>query len=214
VGRSPIFSGGSDYAPGAPLSPEAERILAAMPGVIADEHAGEVLVPSGEPSSAGDLADMLPDIDFDPLEVGAVLEEMFDWIAERRNSACWKLTERQSRMLAKPTAQLCATLYAKLAQFLPGWLANLCDQTPGLMGVIVAGSIVVAPKVVFDFRTSRARRKAPRPVTVGSSQGVRPSPGPVGPVIVNRPAGPSVGSMGGVGAVESAPATFGVDQGY
>ena len=134
------------------------------------------------------IASMIPQIDFDVDAVRDVLEESFEWLAERFGSDHWKLSERQSRMLGKPTAELLSSLYGKLTAFLPEVIARWCESTPGAAGFILAAGIVVAPKVVQQVaisRSSRARsfekaREVPTPI--------RPVAGPVGTGTVAQPA--------------------------
>jgi hypothetical protein len=139
-------------------------------------------------SDAEGLADLFPDIHFDPAEVGGVLEEAFDWIAERFESEHWKLSERQSRMLAKPTAELLGSLYLKLGSLLPSILMRWCEATPGLMGFILTSGIVIGPKVAVQFNLSRSRARANR-----NNVGRQRIPAPI------RPATPQPNPASGVG---------------
>ena len=176
----------SEPKPGEPLSPEAERILSGVPNSIGDESGEqEVDGSAGASENADALAGLMPEIDFDPREVQDVLEEAFDWMADRFDSAHWKLTERQSRMLGKPTAQLLSSLYMKLSNYLPIILADWCDSTPGLMAFILASGVVVGPKIAQQYAVSRERRRmGPKKVQSASArpQTVPPRPqnGPVG----------------------------------
>jgi len=181
---SPNFSNTTEPRPGEPLPPEAERVLHAVPDSIGD--AGEASsIHEAEPElMADDIADLIPEIDFDQREVQDALEEAFDWMAERFDSGHWKLTERQSRMLGKPTTQLLSTVWSKLAQFLPGFLAKLCQSTPGLAGFILAGAVVVGPKAARQIAISRSRRA--KKTTI---DGERPTSRP-GPVPITQAPGP------------------------
>jgi hypothetical protein len=190
VAESPSFSIGTEPKPGEPLNADAERILAAVPEKI-DAETGEDAAepPFGESESADILSDLMPKIDFDSREVQDVLEEAFDWMAERFDSAHWKLTERQSRMLGKPTAQLLGSLYAKLSNYLPEILSRWCDSTPGAMAFILASAVVVAPKVAQQVVVSRERRKNFTSRKSASPIPIRPpsQAGPVGPMPTSGP---------------------------
>lgn len=172
----------SEPAPGAPLSPEQERTLReGFDAIGVEDHAPDPAAPGPVSSDGAAVADMLPEITFDPSDVQDVLRESFHWVAERFDSAHWELTESQARMLGKPTAQLLSTLYSRLPDFIIRW----CDSTPGLAGLCVTGAIVIGPKVAQQVAISRERRKTPKPVnrppqTVPIPR--RPPPGPVGEI--------------------------------
>jgi hypothetical protein len=96
---------------------------------------------------------------FEPQDVQDVLCEFFDWCAERFQSEHWSLTERQARMLGRPTAQLLNSLWVKLQGVLPDILARWCETTPGATAFILAAGIVVVPKVTTQIGISRERAK-------------------------------------------------------
>ncbi len=174
----------SEPKPGQPLSEEQEQIL----GEAFDEiGVAQPALGSQEPTSTGGegatAAAMLPDITFDPEQVEDVLGEAFHWIAEKFDSAHWELTEKQSRMLGRPTAQLLTTLYSRLPEFLLRW----CDATPGLAGMVITGAIVVGPKVAQQVAISRERRKAMKPKAQPQAVPRKAQAGPVGPIIEAQP---------------------------
>lgn len=174
----------SEPKPGQPLTQEQEQILGEAFDEIGVEQpapGAQELPPGTMPGSAA--AEMLPEITFDVDQVEDVLGEAFHWIAERFDSAHWELTEKQSRMLGRPTAQLCSTLYSRLPEFLLRW----CDATPGLAGIVVAGAIVVGPKVAQQVAISRERRKAPKPNARPHEVPRKTQAGPVGPIIEAQP---------------------------
>jgi len=113
---------------------------------------------------------MIPDINFDPVKVQRVLEEIFDWLAERFDSAHWKLTERQADMLGEPTAQLLTGVWQKLSLYLP----DVLTVTPGATAFLFACTFVVGPKLAQQMAITRSRRQ-------GAAQPQRKSasPGPV-----------------------------------
>jgi len=167
----PSFLRSTEPKPGQPLNAESERILRGIPESISDAPA------------ESDAPDALPISSAQPgaEEVQAVLEEAFDWLAQKFDSAHWKLTDRQSRMLGRPTAQLLGSLYAKIGTFLPGVLARWCESTPGAMGFLLASGIVIGPKIATQFQVSRARRQK-------EAQRVGPRAVPAQPI--QRPMGP------------------------
>ena len=183
----------SEPRPGAPLSDEAERLLRSVPESISEAEPepearpGIVFAETDE----GAIADLLPDISFDPAEVAGVLEESFDWLAEKFDSAHWKLTERQSRMLAKPTAELLGSLYMKIGAFLPAILLGWCEATPGLMGFLLTSGIVVGPKVAVQFQLSRSRARAAR-----NKVGPQRVPAPIRPTPAAAPHSQATGGVG------------------
>jgi hypothetical protein len=187
-----VTSSKSEPRPGQPLSAESERLLKSVPEFIGEPESQPDARPGIQfaQSDAEAIAAMLPDITFDPAEVQGVLEEMFDWTAEKFDSAHWKLTERQSRMLAKPTAELLSSLYLKIGAFLPAILMNWCQATPGLMGFMLTSGIVIGPKVAVQFQLSRSRRQAAK-----NKVGPQRVPAPIRPAAVPAPpAQPAAGA--------------------
>jgi len=181
----PSFLRSTEPKPGQPLNAESERILRGIPESISDapaeSDAPDALPISSAQPGAEAIAGLMPEIVFDAEEVQAVLEEAFDWLAQKFDSAHWKLTDRQSRMLGRPTAQLLGSLYAKIGTFLPGVLARWCESTPGAMGFLLASGIVIGPKIATQFQVSRARRQK-------EAQRVGPRAVPAQPI--QRPMGP------------------------
>ena len=179
--------------PGEDLPPESEALL----GEIVDGDEPEEIDPAAS-SEASVLSGMMPDIAFDEEDVRAVLEESFAWLADKFDSGHWNLTERQSRMLGKPTAELLSGLYMRLREFLPDILLAWCDATPGLMGVLIAGSIVVVPKVKTQVALSMQKKRQPKRVTEMRPRTSPAVPGPVaagpqahtGPVGIAQPGSP------------------------
>jgi hypothetical protein len=175
--------------PGEPLDAGAESILGALPDFIGDEtqpdgtsaaHLGD------DPGSSPMLAPNAPGIQFDPEYVRAVLEESFSWVADRFDSAHWLLTERQSKMLTGPTTQLMGSLWTRVQQLLPEWLARWSSETPGLVDCVFAFSLVLGPKIGQQVAISRVRRakaaraaNTPRQSAPGPVAGVGPVAGAV-----------------------------------
>ena len=183
----------TEPAPGEPLTPEAERIVNDVPEAIGGVYvAGEKLDDHETAAAVGALGSLSPEflhglISFNEDDVSSVLEEGFDFLADRFESEHWKLTERQSRMLGGPTTQLLSSVWSKVAQMLPAQLAQWCMSMPGLAGFILVSAIVVGPKVTTQIAVSRKRKSlgkeprkpGPTPVTF------RAYTGPVGPIDTN-----------------------------
>jgi hypothetical protein len=157
-------SSSTEPKPGQPLSPESERLLIDLPPVAGDSPAGVAASEQSDGAAFDSLGDLLPEFTFEVDDVREVLEEAFEWLAEKFDSDHWELTERQSRMLGKPTAQLLTSLYGKLSTLLPEWVARWAESTPGAAAFVVAAVIIVTPKVKKQVSISRARRRTPTPV--------------------------------------------------
>lgn len=149
---------------GSNLSPEAEARLDSIPDVIGGAAASPEAVRISESSDSADIAALLDAVAFEEEDVRETVEEFFDFLAERFRSEHWRLTERQSRMLGRPAAQLANAIWAKLKLRIPDILARWCDSTPGATAFLMAAGIVVVPKVMTQVRLSRGKgRTADRP---------------------------------------------------
>jgi hypothetical protein len=164
----------SNFSTSEPLSAESERILAGIPthiGGEADDAGGP-----GDTAAHDDdpIAVLMSQVTFEPQDVQDQLEEFFDWLAERFESDHWKLTDRQARMLGRPTAQLLDSVWGKLCGILPDVIARWCASTPGATAFLLAAGLVVVPKVTKQIAISRSRVSPKRPVPIqGAAQ-----PGP------------------------------------
>ena len=164
---SPAISS-TEPRPGQPLSPEAESILSGIDGI------GEAESSAGESGAAvGDLAGIIPQIRFNAQTVEKVLREGFDWLADRFGSDHWKLTDNQAEMLGAPVADVLSSLFSKLPDFLTRW----CDTTPGLGALVVAGAVVIGPKVATQMAMVREDRRRAKVAPVSAR---RAGPVPVG----------------------------------
>ena len=165
-----------------PLSAEAERLLAGIPDQIGDAPLGDP-VDGSESGEVDPVAELMAQVAFEPQDVQDTLCEMFDWLGERFESDHWSLTERQARMLGRPSAQLLNALWLKLQVILPDILARWCEQTPGATAFILACGIVVVPKVTTQISISRerAREKKKKQTMVGKAPAA-PGPVPAPPV--------------------------------
>lgn len=177
----------TEPAPGEPLPAESERLVEDIPtavgetgGAVGRQPTGVSGIPAAE--SPIDSAFLQGLISFDAEDVRGVLEEGFDFLAERFDSEHWKLTERQSRMLGRPTTELLTSIWTKLSLLLPDQLAQWCTAMPGLAGFVLTSSIVVGPKIAQQLAVSRQRRAAPKRVIQHGPVPVSPRVGPVGPI--------------------------------
>lgn len=150
--------------PGEPLNEEAENILRGVPDFITDDGDGAKVESDsgGEEIEEDPIAALMVQITFEPQDVQDTLCEFFDWLAERFQSDHWRLTERQARMLGKPTTQLMVAMWSKLLTRLPDILAEWCASTPGAAAFLLAAGIVVVPKVKKQFTISRRRAEEQR----------------------------------------------------
>lgn len=176
-------------SPAEPLSQESERLLSAVPDVIGDNlGAGE---PAAEPGDNADdpIAALMAQVAFEEQDIQDTLAEFFDWLSVRFKSDHWKLTDRQARMLGRPSAQLLNSMWARLQNYLPEILAKWCVETPGATAFILACGLVVTPKVMEQVRISRERAKLSRQTIQGRQPGAPKAPGaPAGwkPMVVGR----------------------------
>jgi hypothetical protein len=144
-----------------PLSAEAEKILAGIPAIAPE---GEAADDPGAPPSDPMLLSLAGMVAFEEQDVQDTLQEFFSYLAGKFESDHWELTERQARMLGKPSTLLLNSLWTKLQTLLPNIIARWCESTPGAMAFITACGLVLVPKVVTQMKISRERRKAKSPV--------------------------------------------------
>lgn len=180
------------------LSPEAEAQLNAVPDVIG---AGAPESPSGDapaPALGSDeIAGFMEAIAFEEQDVKDVLGELFDWLATRFDSDHWRLTDRQMRILGKPTAQLLNSVWAKLRDRLPDILARWCETTPGAAAFLTAAGIVVVPKVMTQVRLSRGAKRAASPASEAERQPAERAAAPRKSPMPYRE-GPAIPAFGGI----------------
>lgn len=153
-----------------------------MPKTIGDAPEDSA---GGIPAAAGEVEDpiaaLMAQVAFEEQDVKDTIGEFFDWMSERFKSDHWKLTDRQSRMLGRPSTQLLNSIWAKLQDYLPDILARWCETTPGATAFILACGIVVVPKVKKQYTISRERRKRPHLVQRPFQESSTP-PGPAVPI--------------------------------
>lgn len=149
----------SEPKPGEPLTAEQEHILSDVPEFLGDEPAapaGSAGLEAGEDDAVSAL---MAQVAFEPQDVQDTISEFFDWLAERFQSDHWKLSDRQARMLGKPSAQLANALWGKLTLLLPDIIGRWCESTPGATAFLFAFGIVVVPKVKKQVSISRERAR-------------------------------------------------------
>lgn len=132
-----------------------------MPDTIGEGQA-EPGDPAGAPAPEPEdpIAALMAQVAFEEQDVRDTLEELFEWIGERCESDHWKLTERQSRILGRPAAQMMNSIWAKLQAYIPDILSRWCETTPGATAFILAAGLVVVPKVRKQITLTRERRAA------------------------------------------------------
>lgn len=159
-----MLSGGSsgpisEPAPGAPLDPESERLLARIPGEVTGDSDPEFIAP-GAPSPEQDaIASLMAQVTFEEQDVRDCLSEFFAWLAQKFDNENWKLTERQERMLGKPAAQLANSLWVRLQTLLPDVIARWCMETPGAFAFLTVAGLVITPKIMNQIKVSRERKQ-------------------------------------------------------
>lgn len=178
--HSSVSSSTSEPDPGEPLNQEQEEILAQEFPEVEEEDAGSA--PSLEQP-----AEMNGIVRFREDYVRDVLEESFEWLAEKFQSDHWALTERQSRMLGAPTAQLLSSLWSHVERLIPTLLGRWADSTPGLMDFVLAAGIVIGPKVTMQIALTRSKKSAKAQPQTGPQRVPRPAQGvgAVGPINMN-----------------------------
>lgn len=170
--------------PGEPLSAEAEKLLADL--AAADDDGPE----DGE-APEGAALEPVPEssIEFDAETVREVLEESFGWLADRFDSDHWRLTERQSRMLTRPTTQLLGSVWTHIRRMLLMRLERWSETTPGLMDFALIFGIVVAPKVTKQIAITRERRNPRARRVTEKNAGPQPVPARAPAPAPRRPSG-------------------------
>ena len=163
------------------LSPESERLLAAVPDVIGDDGPeGQALPPlaPGEQGEVDELMQLVGDIDFQQEDIQYLAEQLFEMIAEMRQMEHWKLTDRQSKILARPLYRMVNAIWAKLVEKLPDYVTSI----PGLAGTCLALGIVAPPKILKDRSISIERAQTARK-SVGSQAATPGAAGPAQPKV-------------------------------
>lgn len=166
-----------------PLTPEAERLLADVPGVIGDVGEGDSDAPVDVAAAGDPIAEMMKDFAFEQEDVRDLAEWLFETLASLFKSEHWKLKDGQADRLAKPGTKVLNTLWLKLQQSLPETISSWLDRTPGAMGLVIAGSLILAPRVTQQIAISRERAKA-GPLAMPKNEIKRPVP--PGPVPIRR----------------------------
>lgn len=152
-----------------------------MPDVIG-APAGDAAAAGDAPEAeltADDVRELMDSVTFEQQDVQDLLAEFFDWLADKFQSDHWRLTERQMRILGKPTFRLVNVLWQKLEEKLPDVLVAWCAGTPGASAFLLACGIVVGPKIKKQMSLSSARKK--QPAADGQMPSPRKSPTPAPP---------------------------------
>lgn len=175
---------GSGAAPGEPLPPNVQAELNRIPDVIREEgqpgqpgHSDVGQGSGGAPEATigpGDIRGLMESVAFEEQDIRDLLEEAFEWLAERFHSDHWKLTDRQGRMLGKPTAVLANSMWQRLCVYLPEILGAWVQNTPGAAAFLMAAGIVIGPKVMQQARLNRAGRVIPAKPQAASKQPAAP----------------------------------------
>jgi hypothetical protein len=143
------------------LPDDIERKLEAVPDRISGDGEQTEQAPAGQ-IEKDDFSALLEMVAFEEQDVRDLLEEAFEWMADKFGSDHWKLSERQSRMLGRPTVMLMNSIWLKLRERLPDVLTRWCESTPGAAAFITACGIVVVPKVMKQVSLSRQTKDEPQ----------------------------------------------------
>jgi hypothetical protein len=179
----------SNSSPDGELSPEAERLLSSVPESIGDVQDGPGAGSADVQANDNPVAALMAAVAFEEQDVQDTLGEIFEWMADRFKSDHWELSERQARMLGRPTAQLLNSLWAKLQNKLPDILSRWMDDTPGAAAFFLACGIVLAPKITKQYAISKDRKRTAPMVRASTAHGSsQPAPKPAAPAPPQQPA--------------------------
>lgn len=154
------------------LTPEAERLLAAVPDTIG-ETADTNPIPGDvqdtpEPAAALSLSTTItPDAVSDGLQV------LTGWIADWRQFEPWRLDEVKADKLATSYAQVLDALWQRYA---PIFLTQLSATTPGLLQAAVMSALVFGPVIKADLARNKDKNAARQMVHEGTSHQAPPQP--------------------------------------
>ncbi len=162
-------SSSATYGDGEPLSAESQNLLASVPDSIGGTSEPGEADGASLPDPQDPIAALMAQVAFEEQDVKDTLGELFDWLAERFESDHWRLTDRQTRMLGRPAAQMLNSVWAKLQVYIPDILGKWCEDTPGATALLMACGIVIVPKVAKQVAISRTRRKSVPMVQQGAS---------------------------------------------
>lgn len=145
------------------LPHEAQALLDTVPDVIGSGDPGEPgVTETGKVEKVPDdaIAALMAQVSFEEQDVKDMLCEFFDWLSEHFDSDHWKLTERQVRILGRPSAQLANSIWAQLMRYIPDILTRWCESTPGATAFLLACGIVIVPKAKQQWSISRKRKSS------------------------------------------------------
>lgn len=183
---SPQSSQPSSTGSGEPLSPEAERLLAGVPGVIGDgrdpaslgeTQTGAVGSSTGEGALLGSL---ICDAEMVQEALVLVMGQIADW----RKRDVYRLDEARAGLLARPYSEVINALWA---QFAPAVFTEFCNSIPGLAKAVLMSAVIFTPMVKADMEQTRKEKQAARRgADPSSTRGARtpvPSSAPGGAVV-------------------------------
>lgn len=178
--------------PSASSSISAEQVaeLASVPDTIGGEAAapGEAAAAAPGAGELGEMVEFLQSMGIDEDDMQEWLSEGCDFLSEKFDSAHWKLTDRQGRMLAKPYTACANKIWIKLLDWLPDFLSNLAKSSPEAAAMVISSAVVFGPKVAKQFVLSRSRKELPKKPAEDKPQQVKEVPKP-------KPAAPAKGEI-------------------
>ena len=146
-----------------PLAQESEQILSRVPKVIGEEFHEETPVDQVAPET-NPLTEMMAGFTFEVEDVRSVVAGIYGWAAKVAESDHWKLDEEEAQRIAKPAAKVLNFYWAKAVQFLPDGISQWIESTPGVLGLIMAGTIITVPRVTKQMAISAKRKQQKKPV--------------------------------------------------
>jgi hypothetical protein len=192
--ESPKPSSGSSAEP---LSAESERLLSGVP----DHIGGEGGESPASPGGGGQIAAMIDALVFKPEHVEIALRGVFKGLGWWFDSEHWQLTPEDSGWITQPATEMLNYIWLDNRDDISNAFVTWVMSTPGALGLLIGGGVVLGPRIAKQVELSRERRtrplvpdptKAPQPIRAAA-----PAPKPrVG--IVIEDANP----MGGMPHVE------------
>jgi hypothetical protein len=176
--ESPKPSSGSSAEP---LSAEAERLLNSVPDHIGSD--GEVSGPSGQ---AGQIAAMIDGLVFKPEHVEVALRGIFKGLGWFFDSDHWELTPEDGGWITEPATQILNYIWLDNRDDISNAFVQWVMSTPGALGLLIGGGVVLGPRISKQMSLSRERRKQPLVADP------KPAPQPI------RPAAPAPKPRAGI----------------
>jgi hypothetical protein len=160
-----------------PLSAESERLLGGVP-----DHIGGNGAAADPPDAAGNrIAAMVDSLVIKPEHVDVLIEGLFKGASWFFDSDHWLVSPLEARVLSQPGAEMLNYIWLSHRDEISNRFVEWMLSTPGALGLIMGGGIILGPRIVQQVKVSRERRPAvsvPRQPAPDAPQ-TRPAPRPV-----------------------------------